>query len=137
MDKSNNAQESFSYTYSAAEQAEIRRIREKYEAPTEKEDKLQRLRRLDRSVTQTAQAVSLVFGVLGTLILGLGMSVIMTELSAYLGLTGGGTTAVGIAVGLFGGVLAVLAYPIYNLTVRILRKKRAPEILRLTEELSR
>ena len=43
-----------------------------------------RLRRLDASVTNTAQAVALVFGVIGTLILGFGMSLIMTELAEIL-----------------------------------------------------
>ena len=67
----------FTYTYSAREQAEIKRIRNKYTAP-ESEDKMTRLRRLDASVTQTAQVVALVFGILGSLILGFGMSLCMS-----------------------------------------------------------
>ena len=67
----NNQEKSgFTYTYSAREQAELKRIRDKYTAPTESEDKMARLRRLDASVTNTAQAFALVFGVIGTLILG-------------------------------------------------------------------
>ena len=42
---------------------------------------------------------------------------------------------IGIAVGVVGGVLASLAYPIYNAIVRAKRKKLAPEIIRLTDEL--
>ena len=127
----------FSYNYSALEQTEIRSIRQKYSAPTEPEDKLARLRRLDGSVTKAAQAIALVFGIVGSLILGLGMSLCMTDLGLSLGLEGIGAMAVGVAVGLVGGILASLAYPVYTATVRARRRKLAPEILRLSDELMR
>ena len=135
MDNNNNEQNVFSYTYSAREQAELKRIREKYTAPTEAEDKMARLRRLDASVTNTAQAFALVFGVIGTLILGFGMSLCMTELSEILGEHSDMAMAVGIMVGIAGGILASLAYPIYHAIVKAKRKKLAPEIIRLTDEL--
>ena len=134
MDNQNN-QNGFSYTYSAKEQAELKRIRDKYTAPTEAEDKMARLRRLDASVTNTAQAVALLFGVIGTLILGFGMSLIMTELAEALGLSGDAAMMIGITVGVAGGILASLAYPIYNAIVKAKRKKLASEIIRLTDEL--
>ena len=135
MENKKQEKDGFIYTYSAGEQAEIRRIRDKYTAPTEVEDKMSRLRRLDASVTNTAQAVSLVFGVIGTLVLGFGMSLIMTELSDALGFSENTAMAVGITVGVVGGALASLAYPMYNAIVRAKRKKIAPEIIRLTDEL--
>jgi hypothetical protein len=135
MDNNNNEQNVFSYTYSAREQAELKRIREKYTAPTEAEDKMARLRRLDASVTNTAQAFALVFGVIGTLILGFGMSLCMTELSEILGEHSDMAMAVGIVVGIAGGILASLAYPIYHAIVKAKRKKLAPEIIRLADEL--
>ena len=132
----NNQEKSgFTYTYSAKEQAELKRIRDKYTAPTEAEDKMAHLRRLDASVTNTAQIVALVFGVLGTLFLGFGMSLIMTDLAEILGVSGDATTVIGIIVGIVGGILASLAYPIYNAIVKAKRKKIAPEIIRLTDEL--
>ena len=134
MDNQNN-QNGFSYTYSAKEQAELKRIRDKYTPPTEAEDKMARLRRLDASVTNTAQAVALLFGVIGTLILGFGMSLIMTELGEALGISGDAAMMIGIAVGVAGGILASLAYPIYNTIVKAKRKKLASEIIRLTDEL--
>ena len=67
--ENNNENKGFQYTYSAREQAELKRIREKYTAPTEVEDKMERLRRLDASVTNTAQAIALVFGIVGILML--------------------------------------------------------------------
>lgn len=135
MGNNNQEQSGFTYTYSAKEQAELKRIREKYTAPTEAEDKMARLRRLDASVTNTAQAVALVFGVIGTLILGFGMSLIMTELAEILGLNGDMAMVIGIIVGVVGGVIASLAYPIYNAVVKAKCKKLAPEIIRLTDEL--
>ena len=123
----------FSYTYSAKEQAEIRRIREKY--THKEEDKMERLRRLDAGVTQKAQTASLVLGVLGTMILGLGMSLIMTDLGAGLGFTAELIMPLGILIGVVGGILAGLAYPMYHLIATRERRKIAPEILRLTEEL--
>ena len=135
MNSNNQEQSGFTYTYSAKEQAELKKIREKYTAPTKSEDKMERLRRLDASVTQTAQAVALVGGVIGTLILGFGMSLIMTDLADILGPYKDMAMVIGIPVGVVGGVLASLAYPIYNAIVKAKRKKLAPEIIRLTDEL--
>ena len=134
MDNQNNPN-GFSYTYSAKEQAELKRIRDKYTPPTQEEDKLTRLRRLDAGVTSSAQAVALVFGVLGALILGFGMSLCMTELSTILGAHEDLAMVIGIIIGLIGGVIAALAYPIYNAIVKAKRRKIAPEIIRLTDEL--
>ena len=123
----------FTYNYSAKEQQELKVIRSKYVAPAE--DSMARLRRLDSGVTKKAQSVALTLGIIGTLILGLGMSLIMTDLAATLGL---GTTAAliaGVAIGVAGGVLVSLAYPIYNAVLRRERARIAPEIIRLTDEL--
>ena len=133
--ENNNENKGFQYTYSAREQAELKRIREKYTPSTEAEDKMERLRRLDASVTQKAQAVALIFGVIGALILGTGMSLCMTDFAQILGSHRDMAMVVGIPVGLVGGVLAALAYPMYNLIVKRERKKIAPEIIRLTDEL--
>lgn len=133
--ENNKEPNGFTYTYSAKEQAELKRIRDKYSAPTEGEDKMARLRRLDASVTNTAQAVALAFGVIGTLILGFGMSLCMTDLGKILGPYSDLAMGIGIVIGIVGGILASLAYPIYNAIVKAKRKNLAPEIIRLTDEL--
>ena len=135
MQNNNNEQNGFSYTYSAKEQAEIKKIREKYTPPTDVEDKMERLRRLDCSVTRVAFTVSLIIGIVGSLILGFGMSLCMTELSSILGPYSDMSMIVGIITGVVGGVIASIAYPIYSLIVKARRKKLAPEIIRLTDEL--
>ena len=133
--ENNKEQNRFSYTYSAKEQDELKKIREKYIPMTESEDKMARLRRLDAGVTGGARAVSVSLGIVGTLVMGGGMSLCMTEFSQILGQNSDMSMGIGIIVGIVGGVLASLAYPIYNAIVKHRRKKIAPEILRLTDEL--
>lgn len=135
MENNNQEKSGFTYNYSAKEQAEIKRIRDKYTASTEVEDKMTHLRRLDASVTNTAQAVALVFGIIGTLLLGFGMSICMTNLAEFFGLQGSLAIIIGIIVGVVGGIIASIAYPIYNAIVKAKRKKLAPQIIRLTDEL--
>ena len=134
--ENNTSSNGFSYTYSAKDREEVKKIREKY-VPCEnkKEDKMLLLRRLDNAVTQKAQAFSLVFGVVSTLILGFGMSLVMTDLSKILGAISSLSMLIGIIIGIIGGILISLAYPIYNAIIKRERKKIAPEILRLTDEL--
>ena len=128
-----NTESSFKYTYSAKEQDEIKRIRQKYQS--EEEDSMTRLRKLDASATSKATVISLVLGVGGALILGMGMSLIMTDLAVLLGMTGMTNIIVGIITGVLGIILAALAYPVYRKVLKREREKIAPEILRLTDEL--
>ena len=127
--------ESFNYTYSAKEQEELKAIRKKYVIPEQTEDKMAQLRRLDAAVTQKATSVSLVFGVIGALILGMGMSLAMTDIGKIIGLLGGMAMLIGILIGIIGIVLVSVAYPIYNSIIKKEREKIAPEIIRLTDEL--
>ncbi len=122
--------EQFSYTYSAAEQQEVERIRKKY-LPQE-ENKMERLRRLHAIPTQKAQAWSIALGVIGALIMGTGMSLAMTDLGAALGEL---ALLLGMLIGIVGILLVALAYPVYNRVLRKQRERIAPEILRLTDEL--
>lgn len=131
----NNKQNSFSYTYSSQQQAEIKRIRERYSPSDEAQDKMKQLRTLDASVTRAATVTSLVFGIIGTLLLGFGMSLIMTDISSFIGIYGRTAFIWGVAVGCAGLILCFLAYPIYNAIARAKRKRLAPVILKLTDEL--
>ena len=118
--------ETFNYTYSASQQQEIKRIREKYTAPTQEEDKMERLRRLDQSVTKPGTIVSLTIGIISTLIFGFGMSCTMVW---------EGLMVPGIIVGVVGMIGVIAAYPIYNFITKKQREKLAPEIVRLSDEL--
>lgn len=124
-------QETFTYTYSARQQEEVQNIRKKYLPP--EEDKMERLRKLHHSATQKAQAWALVLGVTGALIMGSGMSLVMTDIGEVIGMRN--ALVPGIVIGITGMIPVAFAYPTYN---RILKKERqriAPEILRLSDEL--
>ncbi len=116
--------ETFSYTYSAKEQEEIKKIREKY-VPKEA-DKMEQLRRLDESVTRKGTVISLIVGIIGALILGTGMSMCMVWTELFVS---------GIIVGIIGIVMVSAAYPLYSYVTKKEREKIAPEIIRLTDEL--
>ncbi|MBQ6857701.1 MAG: hypothetical protein IJO13_11440 [Lachnospiraceae bacterium] len=131
----NRDTETFNYTYSAKEQTEIQNIRKKYEATTEREDKMDQLRRLDASVSSKATAAALVAGIVGALIMGFGMSLIMSDLSGILGIHQDVGMLLGIVIGIVGIMPVCLAYPLYNRTLKKEREKIAPEILRLSDEL--
>ena len=133
MEKKEN--EGFNFTYSAKEQEEIRNIRKKYTVSDESEDKMERLRRLDKSASDKATIRSLIIGVIGALILGIGMSLAMSDFGKILG--GDQITAMlaGILIGIVGIILVCLAYPVYNRTLSKERERIAPEIIKLTDDL--
>ena len=113
----------FSYTYSASQQEEIKKIRDKYTAPTQAEDKMEQLRRLDKSVTKPGSIVSLIIGVISALILGIGMCCTMVW---------GGDLFI---IGVFGMIGVICAYPVYSAITKARREKLAAEIIRLSNEL--
>ncbi len=117
--------QSFEYTYSAPEQEEVRRIREKY-LPKE-ESKLEQLRRLDASVEKKATMYSIILGVVATLVMGGGMSMCMVWGDALM--------IPGIVIGIVGIIGIALAYPLHGFIIKKERQRIAPEILRLTQEL--
>jgi len=131
----NKENDAFCYTYSAKEQEEIKNIRKKYAAPEASEDKMERLRRLDKSVTDKATAKALIVGIIGALIMGTGMSLVMTDLGEVLGAYQNAALYIGILVGVVGIALVGCAYPVYNRVIKKERERIAPEILKLAEEL--
>ena len=117
--------EGFSYTYSAEEQQELKKIREKY-LPKE-ENKMEQLRSLDSKATGKATMIAIIIGVIGALLLGVGMFCTMVWQGKWF--------VPGILVGIIGIGIVAIAYPVYNKTLKTEREKIAPEVLRLTEEL--
>ena len=119
-------EDTFQYTYSAKQQEEVQRIRKKY-LPRQ-EDKLEQLRQLDRSSTRKVTVVSVIVGVAGCLLMGIGMCCTMVWM--------GWLFVPGIILGLLGIAVMAAAYPLYNSITRRERERLAPQILKLTEELS-
>ena len=117
----------FKYTYSASQQEEIKRIREKYAPATREEDKMEQLRRLDRAATKPGTAAALIVGTAGALTMGLGMCCTMVW---------GETLFIpGIVIGIAGIAGICAAYPLYLRVTKRRRDKLAPEIIRLSDEL--
>lgn len=117
--------EKFEYTYSAKQQAELENIRKKY--LPEEETKMDKLRRLDKSVTRQGTMISIIIGVAGTLIMGLGICMCLEWQQFVLG----------IILGILGIAILASAYPVFNKITQKQKEKIAPEILRLTEEIER
>lgn len=122
--------ETFKMTYSAEQQAQVEAIRKKY-LPKE-EDKMAQLRALDASAERKATVTAIIIGVIGSLLLGVGMSLVMTDFGAGLGAA---AFVLGIIIGVIGLCVLGVAYPVYNSTLKKERKRIAPEVLKLTEEL--
>lgn len=122
--------DTFKMTYSAEQQEEIEKIREKY--AHKEPNKMERLRALDAGVEKKASAVAIAVGVVGSLVLGVGMSLIISDFGA---LFGSAAEPVGILIGVLGIAVLACAYPLYHHILKKEREKIAPEILKLTEEL--
>lgn len=119
--------ETFTYTYSAKQQEEIQQIRQKY-LPRE-EDKMEQLRKLDQSATKPGMVAALSLGIISVLLLGVGMCCTMVWSETLF--------IPGILIGLIGIAGVVAAYPLYLHITKKRRKKLAPEIMRLVDELSK
>ncbi len=117
----------FSYRYSAKENAEICAIRNKY-IPKE-ENKLDELRRLDSLVQASGTAESLIIGIIGCLIFGAGMCMAMDVLA--------GGMITGVLMGMTGAAVMLGAYPVYRKVYKKTKAKLSPRILELTEELTK
>lgn len=130
-----NNKETFSYTYSAKEQKEIMDIRKKYVVTEDKEDKMAQLRSLDATVTQKATIAGIVAGTVGTLIMGAGLSLILSDFGKIIGSYQELVYPLGILIGVTGIVMLSFAYPLYHHTLKKEREKIAADVIRLTDEL--
>lgn len=120
----------FKFTYTAPapeERREIEGIRSRYLPPDERAEKMARLRALDRRARRLPFWGTLCLCAGGILVFGLGMSMVLE----WNLLVWGAVTSV------LGAVLAALAYPAGKLLRRRSRAKYAPEILALSEELTK
>ncbi len=109
----------------------VQKIRTQY---MEKENtKLNVLKALDKKVKRPATAFGYVFGSLGAIIMGSGMSLVMTDVGQSIGITDGMT--VGIVIGIIGMLMVIVNYPIYKKILCSRREKYASEIIALSDEL--
>lgn len=119
----------FEYVYSApteSEKKQIESIRRKYlKEPNNELDKIDRIKKLDAKVKSTATIVGLIFGVIGCLIFGLGLTMVL-EWQVYLW---------GIVLMAIGCIPMGVAYPLHNYFYDKGKKKYGEEIIKLTDEI--
>lgn len=118
----------FKFKYSAPtneERKEIESIRNSYLMPKKSMSKLDMLRYLDGKVKNIPVMISLIVGIIGTLIFGLGMTMILEW----------GLIVWGIVVCAIGLVPCGFAYPVFKLSSKRMKEKYSTEILKLSDEL--
>lgn len=109
----------------------IQKIRTQY---TEKEHtELDALKELDRKVKTPPTAFAYTFGTVSALIMGSGMSLLMTDLSTILHIEN--PTVPGLVVGIVGMLMAISTYPLYKKMLTSRRKKYASKIIALSEKI--
>ena len=114
------------------EQQAAARIREHY---TEKQvTDLDTLRELDAKVKRPASVFAYVFGSISAIIMGAGMSLIMTDIAEIIGLTVDPMLP-GIVIGVVGMVMALLNYPMYKGVLGSRKKKYGAKILELSDKI--
>ena len=94
---------------------------------------LDALRELDAKVKRPANVFAYVFGSIAAVIMGAGMSLVMTDIGSTVGIES--TMVIGTLIGVVGMILALINYPIYKGILGGRKKKYAPEILRLSEKI--
>lgn len=114
----------------------VQKIRTQY---TEKENtQLDALKALDKKVKKPANIFAYTFGVIGSLVLGSGMSLAMNviEPGTYFGITISENMMLpGIIIGILGIVMVIINYPIYKRILNSRRNKYAGKIIALSDEI--
>lgn len=107
----------------------VQKIRTEY---TEKQHtELDKLRELDRKVRTPANVFAYIFGSASALIMGAGMSLVMTDIGDAVGAAN--PMVPGLIIGIAGLAMTIANYSIYRCILSGRRKKYAPEILRLSD----
>ena len=94
---------------------------------------LDALRALDAKVKRPANVFAYVFGSVSAVVMGAGMSLVMTEIGAILGIAN--ALIPGIVIGIAGMGMALINYPMYKSILASRKKKYGAEILALSEKI--
>ena len=109
----------------------VEKIRSQY--TQERHTELDALKALDARVKRPAKVFGFTWGTVGAMVMGAGMSLVMTDIGAVLGLEE--TLFPGIAVGVAGMVMALTTWPIYQKILTSRKKKFAAQIMELSERI--
>ena len=107
----------------------VQKIRSQY---TEKQHtELDELKALDAKAKKPANVFGYVYGSIGAIVMGAGMSLVMTDIGDMLGMTH--TMVPGILIGIVGMAMALTTYPIYKRILASRKKKFAGKIMELSD----
>ena len=109
----------------------VQKIRTQY---TEKQHtELDELKALDAKVKKPAHVFAYIYGSFSAIVMGAGMSLVMTDIGAMIGLSA--AMVPGIVIGIVGMAMALTTYPIYKKMLSNRKKKFAPQIMELSDRL--
>ena len=111
----------------------VEKIRSQYTEQAHTE--LDELKALDAKVKKPAYAFGYTYGSIGAVIMGVGMSLVMTDIGNVIGLTS--ALVPGIIVGVTGMGMALTTYPIYKKILNSRKRKYARQILELSERITK
>ena len=95
--------------------------------------KLDELKALDKKVKRPALLFAYIFGSIGAIIMGAGMSLVMTDIAETVGIAN--PMLYGIVIGLVGMFMAIINYPVYKGILSARRKKYADRIIALSDKI--
>ena len=111
----------------------VEKIRSQYMET--KHTDLDALKALDAKVKRPANVFGYTYGSIGTIVMGAGMSLVMTDIGAMIGL--GDTMIPGIVTGVVGMAIALTTYPIYKKILDSRKKKYAHQIMELSDRITK
>jgi len=112
----------------------VEKIRTQY--VVKEHTQLDELKALDKKVKKPANVFAYVFGTIGALVMGTGMTLTMDVIrpGTYFGITiGESTMMIGILIGIVGMTMVLTNYPIYKKMLESRRKKYADQIIKLSD----
>lgn len=109
----------------------VQKIRSRY--TEKKHTEILELKKLDAKVKRPAKVFAYIFGTVGAIVMGAGMSLVMTDIAKTVGIQN--PMVYGIVIGIIGMVMAIINYPIYKSILTSRRKKYADKIIALSDKI--
>lgn len=111
--------------------AMVEKIRAQYIA--KEKTQFDELKELDAKVKHPVNTFSYIFGSIGAIIMGSGMSLVMTDIGSSIGVENG--MVPGVIIGCVGMFLALINYPMHKKMLSSRKKKYADRIMKLSDSI--
>jgi len=111
----------------------VQKIRTQYTEKQAGAIGLDTLRKLDAKVKRPANVFAYTFGSIAAIVMGSGMSLVMTDIGQTVGITD--PMIPGIIIGIAGMAMAIVNYPVYKKILSSRRKKYAGQIISLSDRI--